>query len=233
MTIHINRGAVPPESQGCPSGLHEHNKASNGEYWHAMYAPGGAFDNPLNLALFGLARQTGEHFPDWVQANPKNGPVLDLGPGNKLILDAERLDYPEYDFDDPKQSYRSHGNLERSPTRHVCSLPYEDNSVAGIFAINILEHLWDPRPIMAECARVLKPGAPFNIFVPHGLSVMYIQDLDHKKPFNLDSFKNWLFNPFYGEREVPLRIGTMFKFAIKEGNEGIIVQLIKVGEAWA
>lgn len=225
---HINRGVNPPEAQGCQSGLHaQSHRFEEGDQWHAMYAPGGAYDNPLNLALFGLARQTFEHFPTWIAADPKKGPILDLGPGNKLIHDAVRLDYPEYDFDDPRQSLRAdrHGQLPEA--RCTGWLPYEENSVAGIFAINILEHLWDPRPIMAECARVLKPGAPFNIFVPHGLSVMYIQDLDHKKPFNLDSFKNWLFNPFYGEREVPLKIGTMFKFAVKEGNEGIIAQLIK------
>lgn len=226
--IHINRGVNPPESQGCPSGLHEHNrKPAEGDDWHAIYNPGGAFDNPVNLALFGLARQSFDHFPTWVAADPHNGPILDLGPGHKYIHGADRLDYPEYDFDDPDQSHRANANQSYGLTRHVCSLPYEDNSVAGVFAINILEHLWDPRPIMAECARVLKPGAPFNVFVPHGLSVMHIQDLDHKKQFNMDSFKNWLFNPFYGEREVPLRIGTLFKFAVKEGNEAIICQMIK------
>lgn len=228
MTIHINRGVNPPEAQGCPSGLHEHNRTfSEGDDWHAVYNPGGAFDNPVNLALFGLARQSFEHFPTWVQVDPKAGPILDLGPGHKYIHGADRLDYPEYDFDDPSQSHRANDNQSHGLTRHVCSLPYEANSVAGIFAINILEHLWDPRPIMAECARVLQPGAPFNVFVPHGLSVMHIQDLDHKKQFNMDSFKNWLFNPFYGEREVPLRIGTLFKFAVKEGNEAIICQMIK------
>lgn len=228
MTIHINRGVNPPEQQGCPSGLHEHNrKFEEGDQHHAIYNPGGPFDNPVNLALFGLARQSFEHFPTWVQADPKAGPILDLGPGHKMIHGADRLDYPEYDFDDPSQSHRANDNQSHGLTRHVCSLPYEDNSVAGVFAINILEHLWDPRPIMAECARVLQPGAPFNVFVPHGLSVMHIQDLDHKKQFNMDSFKNWLFNPFYGEREVPLRIGTLFKFAVKEGNEAIICQMIK------
>lgn len=226
MTIHINRAVNPPESQGCPSGLHEHNKAS-GLDWHAEYHPGEPFDNPVNFALFGLARQTEEHFPTWIQVDPSKGPILDLGPGNKLIMMADRLDYPKYDFDDPAQSHRSHYNLFSDETKYTCKLPYEDDSVAGVFAVNILEHLWDPRPIMAECARVLQPGAPFNVFVPHGLSVMHIQDLDHKKQFNMDSFKNWLFNPFYGEREVPLKIGTLFKFAVKEGNEAIICQMIK------
>lgn len=224
--ISINRNVAPPEPQGCPSGLHEHNKHQEDQDWHATYEPGESFDNPLNFALFGLARQTHEHFPNWVQAKD-DGPILDLGPGNKLILDADRLDYPEYDFDDLSQSHRAWNNAKFAQSKYVCELPYDDNSVAGIFAVNILEHLWDPRPIMSECARVLKPGAPFNIFVPHGLSGMYLQDLDHKKPFNMDSFKNWLFNPFYGEREVPLRINTLFKFAVKEGNEAIIAQLIK------
>ena len=187
--IHINREVFPPEPQGCPSGLHREHQHKDGEEWHAMYEPGNMLDNPVNFALFGLARQTEEHFPDWVPANPLAGPILDLGPGNKLIVDADRLDYPEYDFDDPKQSLRaSKHSYAGVSVGYPGWLPYADNSVAGVFAVNIFEHLWDPRPIMAECARVLRPGAPFNIFVPHGLSGMYLQDLDHKKPFNLDSF---------------------------------------------
>ena len=228
MTIHINRDVNPPEAQGCHSGLHMQNQATPDGEWHGIYEPGGDYDNPVNYALFGLARQTEEHFPTWVKMQTGK-PMLDLGPGNKLVPGADRLDYPEYDFLMLRQPPRSTRNDQeyQGDTKHVCRLPYEDESVGGIVAANILEHLWDPRPIMDECARVLTPGAPLNIFVPHGLSQVYIQDLDHKKPFNLDSFKNWLFNPFYWDRTTPLRINTLFKFAVKEGNEIVVAQLVK------
>lgn len=250
----IYRHVEPPESQGCQSGLHAQNRAKESDDpWQGIFHPGSIYDNPVNFALFGLARQTEAHFPDWVSMNPAQT-ILDIGPGKKLTQDAVRLDYPEFDFDDPNTSHRSLHNqtskfdeLARmaaegqlpdmylpKPSQEGSGLtfdnrwlPWEDESVGGIMAVNILEHLWEPRPFMAECARVLAPGCPLNIYVPHGLSQMYIQDLDHKKPFNMDSFKNWLFNPFYGERETPFRIGSLFKFAIKDGNEGISVQLLK------
>jgi hypothetical protein len=109
---------------------------------------------------------------------------------------------------------------------------FPDDSVGGIFAINILEHLADPRPLIFEFGRVLAPGCPANIFVPHARSNMYLQDLDHKTPFVLDTWKNLLEpHPFYekGHAEAPhrLRIGVNFVFGVKDENVGIVTQLIK------
>lgn len=235
----INRvGIDAPERQGCQSGLSSANRpdpTKNDGKWHGIYSAGDEdFDNPLNFALFGLARQESKHFPNWTCAD-FTMPVLDLGPGKKVIPGATRLDFPEYDFDDPNTAYSTNLNStglkgNSGSVRSKTGLKeFEDDSVGGIFAVNILEHLWDPRYIMTECARVLAPGCPMNIVVPDGGSPIYYQDLDHKKPFNLDSFRNWLFNPFYGNRKVPLRIAVGFKFSIKEGNENLQFQLIKEG----
>ncbi|ABD58476.1 methyltransferase [Mycobacterium phage Chill] len=168
-------------------------------------------DNPLSFALFGLSRQA--ELPVWRRLD-WGYPILHLGPGDKIVRGAEELDYPAFDFDDPE-----------------ISLPYDDGSVGGVIATHVLEHLADPRPLIREVARVLNFGCPFNILVPHGQSPMYLQDLDHKTPFVLDTWKNFLHNGFYdnnyGEGGVPLSIGANFKFALKEGNEAIITQLIK------
>lgn len=177
-------------------------------------------DNPLGLALFGLDRQ--DSLP-WV-TTVWDRPVLDIGPGVKLIPGADRLDFPDYDFD----AYRHSDGVLRLGWQGI--LPYKDNSVGGIYAINILEHLWEPRPFIAECARVLHPGCPMNIVVPHALAGVYLQDLDHKKAFILDTWNNFLNNPYYdkGHIPVPLEVGANFKFAIKEENVNIMTQLIKV-----
>ncbi|UVT31234.1 methyltransferase [Gordonia phage OtterstedtS21] len=231
---------------GCDTGVHG-RKENQGKGWVAKYdaRENPQMDEPLNFALFGLARQ--QEFLDmkWREVD-WDLPVLDLGPGNKIIPGAVRCEYPEYNFESPDflptaQTSTSFRFLSSDDvldgkfgytdaySMYRCTLPYPDNSVGGIFAVNILEHLWDPRPIMEECARVLAPGCPLNIVVPHAHSVIYSQDLDHKKEFVLDSFKNWLNNQYWGpdRTALRLRVGTLFKFSIKEGNENIQCQLVK------
>lgn len=194
------------------------------------------FPGPLDFALFGLDRQLPRWIdPDW------DKPVLDLGPGNKLISNAVRLDWPEYNWEPAmvtRQVFVKRGSTKVHMTAETPelragkgTLPYKDESVGGIFAVNLLEHLWDPRPLVWEMARVLAPGCPINVFVPHADSIMYKQDLDHKKPFVLDTWRNLLDpHPYYEKGHAPqhgLVRGAEFKFAVKEGNEACIAQLIK------
>lgn len=189
-------------------------------------------DNALSFAEFGLDRC----LPDWRQPD-WNYPVLDLGPGNKFIPGTMRLDWPEYDWEpEPDSDYVPNGRgslIPRTTLRLKASgqLPYDNNHVGGIFCVNLLEHLWDPRPLIFEMARVLRPGCPINIFVPHAASIMYMQDLDHKKQFVLDTFKNLLEpHPYYEKGHEPdhgLEVWSVFKFAVKEGNEACIAQLVK------
>jgi len=164
--------------------------------------------SPLRVMEFGLNRE----FELWQEADWIL-PVLDLGPGRKLIRGAVRLDLPDWD-------------AETMP------LPYEEGSVGGIFAMHFLEHLSDPRPLIGEAARVLALGCPFTIVVPHGRSKMYLQDCDHKTPFVLDSWDNILNNKYYSKgRQVfsdyLMRVGFSMVYAVKEGNEAIITQLIR------
>lgn len=232
------------EEYGCDTGVNG-VKENGGKGWVGKYdaRDNPQLDEPLNFALFGLARQD-EFFNqtpwrevDWDRT------VLDLGPGNKIIPGAIRCEYPEYNFESTDFGPEAftllqdclndeleviNGNGDGTST-YRCALPFADDSVGGVFAVNILEHLWDPRPIMEEVARVLAPGAPFNIVVPHAHSTIYSQDLDHKKEFVIDSFKNWLQNGYWGpdRSELRLKMGAIFKFSIKEGNENIQAQLIK------
>lgn len=184
----------------------------NGEPWSTVYLE----DSPLSLALFGLDRY--QQWGEWKKCLP-DMPVLDFGPGVKLIPGALRFDWPEFDFDQTNREQRG-------------QLPLADNSCGGAYAINILEHLWEPRPFIEEVCRVLAPGAPFNIFVPHPDSVMYLQDLDHKTPFILDTWRNHFNNPYYtkGRHVTPFKVGNNFKFAIKEDNTAVVTQLIKLSD---
>ena len=138
-------------------------------------------------------------------------PVLNLGAGLSTIPGgAINLDLPGWDAEE----YR---------------LDYEDLSVGGIFAFHFLEHLTDPRRMVAECARVLAEGCALTICVPWFGTQMAYQDLDHKQFFTLDSWKQWLENDYYDPRygDVPLRVGANFVMGVVDRNLAVFTQLIK------
>lgn len=177
--------------------------------------------------------------PEWVPADTTK-PILDIGPGTKYIefAKAHRMEWPEFNFDGQMTLAPESWIAERPICEGRDPLPFGDNEVGGIFAINILEHLWDPRWLIQEAARVLAPGCPFTIFVPHPDSIMYKQDLDHKHRFVLDTWRNYLHSDYYdkgrctgGGGRVPLDVGYNMIHAVKEENVGILTQLIKRGEA--
>src|SRR5688500_4307866 len=166
---------------------------------------------PLDFALYGLDRPVAlSTYGGWVKADITR-PILNLGPGKKHITGTEELDWPDW-------------NAESDP------LPFPDGSVGGIFATHLLEHLADPRPLLREAGRVLASACPLNILVPHGQSLMFAQDLDHKRPFVIDTWRVLLFNPYYDKdnnEEFPFEIGANFTFALAERNTALVTQLIR------
>lgn len=181
-------------------------------------------DTAHGVLQFALDRS----IPNWVSADTDKV-VVDIGPGTKVNKMADLIvDYPEFNLDG-KYEITKPGIITQFEVTGRDALPFEDNELGGIFAINVLEHLWDPRWLIDEAARTLAPGCPFTIFVPHPDSVMYKQDLDHKSRFVLDTWDNYLNSPYYdkGRSRPPLRVGYNMIHAVKEDNVGILTQLIK------
>jgi SAM-dependent methyltransferase len=141
-------------------------------------------------------------------------PMVNLGAGKHEVRwkgeTAHSLDRPQWD-------------AERDP------IPYGDGQVGGIFALHFLEHLSDPRPILRECMRVLAPGAPLTIAVPHPYGTMAYHDLDHKSFYVTDTWEN-LRNSRWQSWD---RFGWDFYTGInivignKERNLILLAQLIK------
>jgi SAM-dependent methyltransferase len=166
-----------------------------------------ATDDILDFTQFGLDRT----IPEW-EGFGEGKPILHLGPGNKRVHGTVEFEYPEWD-----------GEKDL--------LPYGDGAVGGVIATHFLEHLSNPLHILAEVGRVLAPGCPFNILVPHAHSLMFAHDFDHKTPFVIDTWRNLLENEYYekGKNGLPFKLGANFLFGVKEANLAIITQLIKEG----
>jgi hypothetical protein len=164
-------------------------------------------EDVMEFIEFGLDRD----IPGWKL--PLTGlKILHLGPGSqKEVWDSVTLDRPDWNADTDK-------------------IPFEDGEVGSIYATHFFEHLANPRFCLAECARVLASGAPLSILVPHATSLLYLQDLDHRSPFVVETWKTLLNNPYYDssrEGPIPLSIGFNACFALKESNLVLVTQLIK------
>ncbi len=95
------------------------------------------------------------------------GAVLDFGCGDGLFLDALRRFGEPYGIetdtrllspDGPWRSRIDTRPLERDPSQH--------GRFGLIVALDVLEHIADPQPVVAELTRRLRPGGLFVVTVP-------------------------------------------------------------------
>jgi len=98
-------------------------------------------------------------------------PLLDLGCGDGLI--ARALFGPDKPVDVgfdpwPEQLRRAaqSGMYRHVDLAHGDRMPYADGAFATVFSNSVLEHIPDPRPVVHEAARVLRPGGRFIFTVP-------------------------------------------------------------------
>jgi ubiquinone/menaquinone biosynthesis C-methylase UbiE len=102
------------------------------------------------------------------EAGPLGGPVLDVGTGMGITaralagrgLDVVTVDTNAHDqevaaflTDEPEQSRRI-----RFMVTSAASLPFPDGHFGAAVAVDVLHHLEDGRPALAELARVVRPG---------------------------------------------------------------------------
>lgn len=183
-------------------------------------------DQPVTFAEFGLDRTLPAWRPiDWSK------PVLHLGPGEKNIPNTVEYDWPAWDFDALNVTGTEGFGTDEwvgAADLKMC-FPHEPGSVGGVIATHVLEHLEDPRPLLREVSRILAPGCPFNILVPHGESLMFKQDLDHRTAFVIETWKTLLENPYYTKEHdgFDFVLGANFLFGVKESNLALVTQLIK------
>ena len=113
-----------------------------------------------------------EHF---VRIGPKEGLVLDLGCGPGTIpikiaskrkgLEVLGLDLSEAMLQIARKNLRASGlgsrvHFQRADAKR---LEFPDHTFDGVISNSLLHHLRDPRVVLAEAVRVLKPGGTFLI----------------------------------------------------------------------
>lgn len=97
---------------------------------------------------------------------PDTGDVLEVGSGDGKILRtlaAQRPGLHLHGCDIRPWENPDEGMQFRQMERDI---PYEDGSFDAVLVVDVLEHVPDPAHLVAEIARVLKPGGRFVGFVP-------------------------------------------------------------------
>jgi len=69
------------------------------------------------------------------------------------------------------------------------SLPFPDNSFDLIVAFEVIEHLTDPRALLAEARRLLAPGGQFIVSTPNRLYYEESRRLSGPNPFHTHEFE--------------------------------------------
>ena len=130
--------------------------------------------------------------------------VLDAGCGEGYGAAAARqagattvvaLDYDRWAVERAARTYRLpavRGNL--------VDLPFADDAFDLVLSLQTLEHVWDQRRFVAECARVLRPGGrlalttpnrltfpPGNLFHAREVDVRELRALAESGPFRIES----------------------------------------------
>lgn len=114
-----------------------------------------------------------------------NKTILNLGSGNDIRKDCINCDITDYP------------GVDMVVDLSVFPWPWGDETISGIRASHIIEHLPDPKPFILECLRVLKPGGFLRLKVPHSSNISAVGCLGHYRTFSYDTLNDYLARDFY------------------------------------
>jgi ubiquinone/menaquinone biosynthesis C-methylase UbiE len=120
---------------------------------------------------------------------PRGGRVLDAGCGRSLFTEIR----PEWPFTivaaDVDHDLLLSRKQEHPRVRWVVSdahpLPFREQAFDALFAGELIEHLVDPRPGLAEFARVLRPGGTLVLTTPNRRRLANVVDRS-ERPYSPD-----------------------------------------------
>lgn len=147
------------------------------------YTPSEPFLFELHAAML---RKLDRLFARWI---PRGGRVLDAGCGRSLFSEI-RPDWPfrivATDVDpDLLRSRQTEFPGFRFLAGDAQPLPFRAGAFDALFAGELIEHLPDPRPGVAEFRRVLKPGGSLILTTPNRLRLANVAD-GSERPYSPD-----------------------------------------------
>jgi SAM-dependent methyltransferase len=157
-------------------------------YYHRVHAGHGY--TPTEPFLFELhAAMLRRLTPLFLAHVPRGGRVLDAGCGRSLFTEI-RPDWPfrivASDVDhDLLRSRRDEFGDVRFLVGEAQPLPFKDGAFDAVFAGELIEHLPDPRPGVAEFRRVLRPGGTLILTTPNRLRLANLAD-GSERPYSPD-----------------------------------------------
>ena len=111
--------------------------------------------------------------------------LLNIGCGNHILPNCTNVDITNY------------LGVDEVVDLSVFPWKWADNSIDGIFANHIIEHLPDPKPFILECHRILKKGGFLRIKVPHSSNVSAVGCMGHYRTYSYDTLNDYLGRDFY------------------------------------
>ena len=157
-------------------------------YYHRTHASHGY--TPVEPFLFELhAAMLRKLEPLFLRHIPRGGRVLDAGCGRSLFTEI-RPDWPfsivAADIDLDLLASRKAGFPQvRWAVADAYPLAFRDSSFDALFAGELVEHLPDPRPGVAEFRRVLRPGGILILTTPNRLRLANLAD-GSERPYSPD-----------------------------------------------
>lgn len=116
----------------------------------------------------------------------KCGPiVLNLGAGERGGHETINIDITDYN------------NIDRCVDLACYPWPFENESVDGIYAHHVIEHMPNQEDFIIECIRILKPGGFLHLTVPHSSCVTSVGCMGHNRTYSYSTFKDYLSKDFY------------------------------------
>jgi SAM-dependent methyltransferase len=160
----------------------------------------------------------------FVAATPQNGALLDLGTsdGETLFHIAELrpdLRFFAVDIAGPPNKCPPGCDFRQLDLEKE-KLPWPDASIDAITNFHLIEHLNDLTPLLAEAARVLKPGGRIYFETPHPKSLVLSSSLSEQVPLN------------FFDDPTHVRVVTVGALAHQVRKAGLKVESIGTSRNW-
>ena len=153
-----------------------------------------------------------------------NDRFIQFGGENKILWGYREVNYPEWNAEDL-----------------MAPLPFETETVASIVCIHTVDHLSSAavQHWLEECERILEHQGVITIVVPHFMSTLAHECIEHKTQYGLKTWRNLLgggndvsvdYRPEFPSENhwrESLKVGFNMVMGLEERNLVQVTQLIK------